>query len=203
MSFIKKACKIGANILFWITIAAFVLVTVAMLYARIGGNGRMTVGGIGFGRVVTGSMDLKVQANPENPLPSIPVGSFIVTKQTEASTLKVGDVITFYSDDPTVPQGIPVSHMILRIETNESGSVQFITKGTANPSEDEYPVFEEDIIGKVVFTSSFIGSLIGISQSPYIYPVLILLLFVSMIQSILDVIKQYVVYTNDKSTNSN
>ena len=93
--------------------------------------------------------------------------------------------------------------MILRIETDENGSMRFITKGTANPAEDEYPVFEDDIIGKVVFTSSSIGSLIKISQSPYIYPVLILLLFVSMIQSILDVIKQYVAYTSDKRTNSN
>ena len=169
-----------SNTLFVLVLIAFVAVTVITVLSGINmRQDRLIFGSFGFGHVVTGSME-----------PDIPTGSFVFVQKADPATLKEGTVIMFRSEDPSIPQDTPVCHQIIRLETDDNGEMCYITKGTANPIEDTYPVYEEDIIGIVTFSSLTIGKLISLSQSTLIYPILILLLAVSLIQSAVDVIRQ-------------
>ncbi|NLF36995.1 MAG: signal peptidase I, partial [Clostridiaceae bacterium] len=62
--------------------------------------------------------------------PQIPENTFILIKKADPADLKVGDVITFYSKDPTI-RGLPNTHRITDIRI-ENGNFVFITKGDAN-----------------------------------------------------------------------
>lgn len=177
-----------SNTLFILVIVTFVVVTViTMLSAFNMRQDRLLFGTFGFGRVVTGSME-----------PDIPTGSFVLVREKNPSLLKEGTVIMFRSEDPDVPPNTPVCHQIVRIETDENGIDRYITKGTANPIEDTYPVYEDHIIGVVEYSSLLLGKIVGVAQSAYVYPVLILLLAISLIQSVVDVIKQIIILSKEK-----
>ena len=176
-----------SNTLFIMVITTFVVVTViTMLSAMNMRNDRLLFGSFGFGRVVTGSME-----------PDIPTGSFVLIQKAEPSSLQEGTVIMFRSEDPSVPENTPVCHRIIRIEMDENGLIRYVTKGTANSIEDAYPVYDEQIIGIVTYSSLLIGKIVGLAQSSYVYPILILLLAVSLIQSVIDVIKQAIALSKE------
>jgi signal peptidase I len=82
-------------------------------------------------RVASGSME-----------PTLPTKSLINVDDEAGYT--VGDIITFYADD-----GDLTTHRL--VEVADDGSL--ITKGDANPTPDVWdkPVFEEDVVGKVVY----------------------------------------------------
>lgn len=122
-----------------------------------------TVLGYGFMAVQTGSME-----------PDYPVGSVIIIKKTDASQLQINDVITFYSDDPTLNNRI-VTHRIMEITNDGDGTYSFITKGDANVINDDYPVRSEQVIGKVLTRSSFMEKLINIRQNPATFLLVIML----------------------------
>ncbi len=174
------------NVLFWITLITLLFVVIVTLFSRITGQGGIVFGNYGFGRIVSGSME-----------PQIPTGSFILIHKEDPSNLAIGDVITFYSDDPTVPENMPVSHAIVAIETDEKGNISFTTKGTANVEPDIYPVSDDAVIGRVVYSSLAIGNLVGLTQKPYLFPILILLLIISMFQSAIDVVKQFLALSKE------
>lgn len=173
----KRLLKAIVNIVFVVLIVLLVAVTVMSLLARIGGSGNLLFGKYGFGRIVTGSME-----------PDIPTGSFVLVEKTDPDMLQVSDVVMFLSDDPDVPEGMPVSHRIVRIEYDEDGTRRFITKGTANPIEDTYPVYDDAVIGKVIMHSVFLGHVVGFSQQSYIYPILIVLLAINLVLNLVIVI---------------
>jgi signal peptidase len=68
--------------------------------------------------------------------PTFDTGDVIMLAKTDASDLKVGDIITF--DRPDKP-GTLVTHRIVSIETTADGK-QFSTKGDANSSADPWKV---------------------------------------------------------------
>ena len=128
-------------------------------------------------RVMTGSME-----------PSIPTDSLIVVKRVPASALEVGDVITFYSRDPSL-LGEPNTHRIIRFE--EDGEKRLIyTKGDANNIEDRYSTHEEDLIGKVVFSSLGLGKFVRIISNPIVFiPLIIIPLILMLGRSLFDSVK--------------
>ncbi|MBQ3093882.1 MAG: signal peptidase I [Clostridia bacterium] len=164
-TYFKKA----ADILLVVLVTVLVCITVVTLVSRISGNGQTLVCGIGFGRVVTGSME-----------PEIPTGSFILVKETPTAELAVKDVIMFLSDDPSVPDGVPVTHRIEAIHTDEQGQRLFTTKGDANAIADPYPAREACVIGRVVWHSPFLGKLVEWIHKPIVFPVLIAILLVDL-----------------------
>lgn len=119
-----------------------------------------TVLGYGFMAVQTGSMT-----------PEYPVGSVVIIKKTDPSELKVNDVITFYSSNPSL-NNMVVTHRIMEI-TND-GTYSFTTKGDANSINDEYKAESERIIGKVIAKSTFMEKLMNIRQNPAVFLVVIL-----------------------------
>lgn len=86
--------------------------------------------------------------------PTIPVGSLIITKKHDNYSL--GDVVTFRLDEY---QKKSVTHRISNSLT-QNGVTRFATKGDANNALDNNLISPEQIIGKVVFSTPFFGSVI-------------------------------------------
>ncbi len=85
--------------------------------------------------IISGSME-----------PNIHVYDVIVSKRVDTSTLKKGDVITFYSNDNRF-YGVTVTHRIIEVIDAEKGI--FRTQGDANNIADEALTMKENIVGKV------------------------------------------------------
>ena len=140
----KKKALIG-NIVFYGVLIAFVL---AVLFVSISsGSGVKTFMGHSAFVVKTSSMESVY-----------PKGSFILTKYTDPNTLQVGDDITFMSSQTST-----ITHRIITIyeqyaDTNARG---FETQGVMNAEPDKNIVLASNVVGKVIFCSSFIGTVIA------------------------------------------
>ncbi|MBE6574181.1 MAG: signal peptidase I [Ruminococcaceae bacterium] len=93
----------------------------------------------------------------ESMEPDIMAGSLIIAEETPIDDLKVGDIISFVSDDPDI-KGLINTHNIHKID-NSGVSPVFTTKGTNNPTADKYPVYPENIKGRVVYNSHTLGEI--------------------------------------------
>lgn len=81
--------------------------------------------------------------------PNINVYDVVLTYRVDdASTLRKGDVITFYSDNDFFG-GTPITHRIIDIRNLLDGTV-YVTKGDANQVQDSDYVYFNNIVGKVV-----------------------------------------------------
>lgn len=134
----KKVGKIIGNILFYLILISLILVCFTMLRAKKMGV-QPSVMGYKFYTVLTGSMS-----------PTIVPGDLVIVKETPASEIKEGDIITFAS---TQSENITTHRVKQVIEEEE---IKFVTKGDANNVEDPNPVSEKLLVGKVV---KYIGGL--------------------------------------------
>lgn len=141
-----------------IAASIFVLLTVVMTPA----DQVPQVMGFSILRVLTGSME-----------PEIPENAMLLVRKTDPETLKAGDVISFYSPDPLL-DGALNTHRIVGVE-REGNRLQFITKGDANPAEDQQNVDAGSVVGKVVFVSTAIGKLVRLISNPLVFGLAILL----------------------------
>lgn len=112
-------------------------------------------------RVLTGSIR-----------PEIPEDSMLLIQKTDTSSLQVGDVISFFSPDPSL-NGALNTHRIVGI-TEVDDSLQFTTKGDANMIEDQYPVDESRVVGKVIFVSTQLGKLLRLISNPLVFGLAVL-----------------------------
>ena len=152
----KKAAQIFSRIL-------SVLLIIVILFAgyvfvstiRAGKNKVPNVFGYSFLRVATGSME-----------PTIPTGSLIIVHKANASDIRVGDVICFYSADPQI-EGMPNTHRVADVR-NEDGKLSFITQGDASDTPDQYPVSADRLVG--VYVRSFqMGKALDVMHSRYFF----------------------------------
>lgn len=74
-------------------------------------------------------------------------GDIIFVKETDPSTLKEGDIISFISQN-TNNYGEIVTHKIRSITTNENGDAGFITYGTTTNTDDKTVVTYPYVLGK-------------------------------------------------------
>ena len=89
--------------------------------------------------------------NSNSMWPSIKAGSVIFAKKT--NTYKKGDIITFKSEP------ISTTHRIFKI-VNRDGKDFFVTKGDQNDALDSYLISQENIFGKVIYTTPYLGYLL-------------------------------------------
>lgn len=136
-----------------IVLAVAVLLTVVMTKS---GEAPKFMGFSVF-RIMTGSME-----------PTIPTDSLVLVKETDPWDLREGDVISFYSLDPELNGMINTHRVVAREITSEEGLV-FTTKGDANMLEDDYPVLSDNIVGKVVWSSPFMGGLVRLTANPLVF----------------------------------
>lgn len=66
-------------------------------------------------------------------------GDLVFVKEVSPSTIKVGDIISYRSEDPET-FGETFTHKVRSLTTNEEGQPCFITYGTTTGVDDELPV---------------------------------------------------------------
>jgi signal peptidase I len=94
-----------------------------------------------FDAVTTGSM-----------IPKFKIGTLVITKPVEPSTLQVGDIISFkLAGTDTL-----ICHRIIETK-QELGNNYFVTKGDANKEPDNSHVFSDYVKGKVVGEVPYLG----------------------------------------------
>lgn len=161
----KKAGKIFSRVMSVISALIFILgftVFVSVLSATAGKA--PSVLGFSVFQVQSGSME-----------PEIPIGGIVIVHKQKPSSLKVGDIISFYSNDMTISGEIN-THRIVEIKDSDSGEKIFRTKGDANDAVDTAAVFEVDIIGKVILNVGTVGgSVLGVLRNPKIIFIFIVL----------------------------
>jgi signal peptidase I len=154
--------KVILNIINVVSVLIIVLAVVVMLSVLMTDSGQApSVLGYSMFRVTTGSME-----------PTISVDSLIVVHQTDLDELEVGDVISFYSQDPSLA-GMVNTHRIVSIE-QDGEHTYFTTRGDANNVDDRYVTTQEEFIGKVIFSSYRLGLLVRMVSNPLIFVPLIL-----------------------------
>ncbi len=151
----KRLQKVLGNVLFYLALA---LALVAALFIRATRQGApMSIAGYSGMVVLTESME-----------DAIPKGSLIITKSIPPDELQIGDDITFMVNPTT-----SVTHRIVNIRPQAGGIPIIQTKGLTNPTPDD-PVPVENIVGKVIYHSLFLGILAkGVSDN---WPLLLFLL---------------------------
>lgn len=92
--------------------------------------------------------------------PTLNIGDLEISKETDPSTLKVGDVISYMYKDNVV-----ITHRIIEI-TSEDGETVFITKGDNNATEDLLPVKFSQVKGKHFFKVNGAGKIAMFIQKP-------------------------------------
>ena len=136
-----------------------------------------TIGGYSFMRTLTGSME-----------PAIPVHSFIVTQEVDPSDLQVGDIITFRSTDAAL-DGSLNTHRITEVY-EQDGQLMFHTKGDANDVDDLEPVASVNIVGRVVFVSAALGTVVSLLANPLLFfPLIVLPLAILLCLEIAKMVK--------------
>jgi len=144
--------KVASDALFY---AAVLLILITVLTSGSEGSPK-SIFGFSYFTVVSRSMQ-----------DEIPMGSFILVKETDANKLKVGDDITFMRD------GKIVTHKIDEIDEDYAdGERGFVTKGVNNANPDSEIVKAKDVIGRVVFSLPVAGAAMA-SLGENIYLVII------------------------------
>lgn len=155
----NKALSVISNILFYVVIVA--MVAGAFLLKSTGKGQPFMLGGISAANVLTSSME-----------DVYPRGSLIITKTVDPSELEIGDDITFMVSEDT-----SITHRIIKVSKDPvSGDYMFTTKGTNNQKADEDPVSQANVVGKVIFSSKFLGDTANFIKSNW--PILIFVLIV-------------------------
>ncbi len=157
---IKKIVFGIINVFSVLIIVAAVFVLCTVIFTKSGEA--PSVFGYTVLRVTTGSMK-----------PTYDVDTLIVVKKVDPETIKVNDVISFYSQDPIL-DGAVNTHRVVEILEEEQGRV-FVTKGDNNNVTDAYNVESEYLIGKVVASSIVIGKISRLVANPLIFIPIILI----------------------------
>lgn len=130
----RKKSRWVLTIIFSLLLLFLIYIVGNMIYSQIS-NKVPAIMGYSIMNVISTSME-----------PQIPENTFILIKEVDPALLKIGDVITFYSRDPSI-EGLPNTHRIYDIE-NDGTNLVFVTKGDANAIPDSYKVYGAEIIGQ-------------------------------------------------------
>lgn len=122
--------------------------------------------------------------------PTYEAHCLLLVKHTSFADAAVGDVVSFYSQDPAL-NGSLNTHRVAEIAEQDGGRV-LITKGDANPEQDLYPVTEEIFLGTVVGSSWLIGRGVQLLQGKYTFLILIIVpLFVLVVLCVRTLVLTY------------
>lgn len=116
-----------------------------VLFSQQEDNGPKVVFGYGVFHVLSKSME-----------PEIPKESLVITKKVDFNNLGVGDDITFLVGPVT-----SITHRVINVieNHNETGERVLETQGVANGKKDNEVVYEQNIVGKVIFTNYYLGKI--------------------------------------------
>lgn len=94
--------------------------------------------------------------------PAYAPGTFLVVKPVPFDTLRAGDIITYQ-----IESGRPdvITHRIAAVSSTQKGERTFITKGDNNSIEDDKPVLEVQVRGKLFYAVPYAGFLANAAGS--------------------------------------
>ena len=131
------------SITVYVLVGALAVFIAFVLFSNLSGK-TVFIGGKTAMWVKTGSME-----------PEIPARSYILVEKSDAKNIKVGDVIIFRSDDPSI-YGSLNAHRVVEILADGR---EFLTKGDHNPAPDNYTAKASSVLGvykkKLPVLSSF------------------------------------------------
>lgn len=128
------------NIIFYFLVFIFLLIA---LFSIMGNKG---IGEYKSFNILTGSMS-----------PNINPGSLIITKKVDANKIKENDVITFKGSNTNNV----TTHRVVEVINDKSGKIKFQTKGDANDVLDPMLIGQELVVGKVICSIPYLGSIIN------------------------------------------
>lgn len=136
----KEKRNILGDIIFYF---ALFCVLAGLLFSQQSNSGPKVIGGYAVFHVLTSSME-----------PEIPRQALVITQEVPATSLSIGDDITYMVGPST-----SITHRIIGITENYqgTGSRGFDTQGINNSKKDKEVVMEDNIVGKVIYTNKILG----------------------------------------------
>lgn len=125
-----------------LTVYLIAVIFVAALLLHLMNDSDKTVFGYSARVVVSGSME-----------PVIKVNSISIVKNCDIEDIHENDIVCFkYSQD--------IIHRVIEVTTNDSGETVLHTKGDANELADNIEIYEDMVIGKVVYTFNGLADIV-------------------------------------------
>ena len=173
----NKKVKLIINIASWVLLGVIVVFAVINIVLKSTNQVFFL-----FGRanlfVVTDSME-----------PTIPARTYIGIEKVSPEDIKPEDVITFYSEDPTI-YGNLNTHRVKDIKTDANGKLVFYTKGDNNSVADSYPVPENKLVGRYTGNLAFMTFLGRFFMSTGGLIVILFLIIIMAVYMILPMFKK-------------
>lgn len=107
-------------------------------------------------------------------------GDLILVKETDPSTLREGDIITYMSQS-TQSFGETITHKIRKVTTDARGNPGFITYSTTTDEDDDTIVTYMYVLGKYEKTIPGVGTFFNFMKTPQGYILCIFVPFMMLI----------------------
>ena len=107
-------------------------------------------------------------------------GDLILVKETDPSTLKAGDIITYMSQN-SESFGETITHKIRKVTTDSRGNPGFITYSTTTDQDDDTIVTYMYVLGKYEKTIPNVGTFFNFMKTPQGYILCIFVPFMLLI----------------------
>jgi len=148
----KRITGIVFNVLFFLL--CFSLVAGSAVFAFSNDSNKSFLG-FRFFNVESTSM----KPQPGGPSGGFDTGDIVVVKRVDALTIDVGDIITFRTGESN---SVYNTHRVreIRPQADDQAGPFFITRGDANPVDDQAPVSSEMMVGKVVLVLPKMGAVL-------------------------------------------
>lgn len=141
----KKVFKIISKVLHTVAVVVMIAFVIVVCLQRFSNN-RLSIFNYRMFTVISGSME-----------PKYSIGDVLISKETPASKIKVGDAISYLGEKGDFA-GKVITHEVVGINKDASGNYIFRAKGLANLVEDPV-VYERQLYGIVIY-KSFLLSII-------------------------------------------
>ena len=151
----KKTLNIIKNVLMWalVAVAVFMMIFTIVSASTFNRNDRNLFGYKAY--IVASDSMSKSELNATDKV-HFNAGDLIFVKYVNPETLKVGDIITYQSQDGE-NFGKTITHKIRTITTDAEGNPSFITYGTNTGTNDTVIVTYPYILGKYQGKSAWLG----------------------------------------------
>ena len=136
----KKVIRVlntTASTLWWLVLIGGLVLVVTLIAAHMRGEVPRLFG-YSLINIISGSME-----------PEIAPGDYILIKDVDPAEVEKGDIICFYSTDPSI-YGYPNTHRVVEEPYVKEGKYYYVTQGDANLLPDALPAEGDRLIGKHV-----------------------------------------------------
>lgn len=149
----NKGLKIVKSVLNFVIALLVILFVIVVVLQRFSDN-KLSFFNFRMFTVVSGSMR-----------PTYDIGDVLISKETDASKIKVGDTISYLGRAGSFRDKV-ITHKVVGIEKDENGKYVFRTKGTANLVEDPL-VYQDQLYGVVVYKVKLLSLIYKIVSTKY------------------------------------